>query len=232
MDTSQFLLQLVVSMICGMLIGVERQWRQHPAGLRSNALICVGATLFVSLSILERDTSVTRVAGQVVTGIGFLGAGVILRDGLTIKGITTAATIWCCAAIGTLAGMGFLLFAVYGTLAVLFLNFGCHPLSKWIDAHSRHKNKGEVNYRLRLICPASSEQPTKLILSQYCNAHHKLTLRALSRRDGDSSGLVTIQADIHAPEPDDEALEELIGRLQVNNVVNELHWERSRVEGE
>src|SRR5262245_4591511 len=103
MDHFQFILQIVVSMICGMVIGVERQWRQHPAGIRSNALICVGAALFCSLSLLEKDTSATRVAGQVVTGIGFLGAGVILRDGLSIKGITSAATIWCCAAIGSLA---------------------------------------------------------------------------------------------------------------------------------
>lgn len=232
MDHFQFILQLVVSIICGMVIGFERQWRQHPAGLRSNALICVGATLFCSLSVLDRDTSTTRVVGQVVTGIGFLGAGVILRDGLSIKGITTAATIWCCAAIGSLAGMGFLLYSVIGTIAVLFLNYGCHPLAKWIDAHARHKGKGEVNYRLRLGCPASSEQRTKLILTQYCDAHHKLALRALARRDGEQPGQVTILADIHAPERSDEAMEELIARLQVDNVVNDLHWERQRVEPE
>jgi putative Mg2+ transporter-C (MgtC) family protein len=226
MDGYQFISQLVVSMICGMLIGLERQWRQHPAGIRSNALICVGATLFCSLSLLEKDTSATRVAGQVVTGIGFLGAGVILRDGLSIKGITSAATIWCCAAIGSLAGTGYVLYAIVGTVVVLFLNYACHPISKWVDAHARRKCKGEVNYRLRLGLPAASEQRTKLILSQYCDAHHKLALRALARRDGEQPGQVTILADIHAPEPSDDAMEELIARLQVDNIVTDLHWER------
>jgi putative Mg2+ transporter-C (MgtC) family protein len=232
MDHSQFILQLVVSMICGMVIGLERQWRQHPAGIRSNALICVGATLFCSLSLLEKDTSATRVVGQVVTGIGFLGAGVVLRDGLSIKGITSAATIWCCAAIGSLAGTGYLLYTIIGTVAVLFLNYCCHPLSKWVDAHARHKCKGDVNYRLRLGLPAASEQRTKLILTQYCDAHHKLALRALARRDGEQPGTVLILADIHAPEPSDDAMEELITRLQMDNVVNDLHWERQRAEPE
>ena len=82
MNASTFLSHVAVAFLCGLVIGLERQWRQHPAGLRTNALISLGASLFASLAILfEQESSPTRVAGQIVTGIGFLGGGVILRDG-------------------------------------------------------------------------------------------------------------------------------------------------------
>src|SRR5262245_50173167 len=94
----------------GVAIGLERQFRQHTAGLRTNALVCVGAALFVSLSrFISPDTSPTRVAAQVVSGIGFLGGGVILREGFNVRGMNTAATLWCSAAVGTLAGAGLLI---------------------------------------------------------------------------------------------------------------------------
>jgi putative Mg2+ transporter-C (MgtC) family protein len=85
------------------LIGAERQWRQRMAGLRTNALVAAGAAMFVMLTALTAraaDDSF-RIAGQVVSGIGFLGAGVILRNGLSITGLNTAATLWCSAAMGT-----------------------------------------------------------------------------------------------------------------------------------
>src|SRR3974377_1721040 len=98
MDAS-FVLGIGAALAMGLAIGVERQLGQHPAGLRTNALVCVGAALFVSLSrLMDHEASPTRIAAQVVSGIGFLGGGVILREGLNVKGMTTAATIWCSAA--------------------------------------------------------------------------------------------------------------------------------------
>src|SRR5579871_2086261 len=100
-----FLLNVAAAVLLGMAIGLERQWRSHPAGLRTNTLVSLGAALFVSLSLLMNDTgSPTRIASYVVSGLGFLGGGVIHRDGLTVKGLNTAATLWCSGAIGTLAG--------------------------------------------------------------------------------------------------------------------------------
>jgi putative Mg2+ transporter-C (MgtC) family protein len=100
-----FVLNTGAALLMGVAIGLERQWRQHSAGLRTNALVALGAALFVSLSILMDDThSPTRIASYVVSGLGFLGGGVILRNGLTVKGLNTAATIWCSGAVGTSVG--------------------------------------------------------------------------------------------------------------------------------
>ena len=96
MSLWQFALNIFVALLLGVVIGFERQWRQHQAGLRTNALVALGAALFVSLSrLIEDQGSPTRIASYIVSGLGFLGGGVILRDGLNVKGINTAATIWC-----------------------------------------------------------------------------------------------------------------------------------------
>lgn len=91
----------------GAVIGVERQCRQRMAGLRTNALVALGAARFVVFSAtVTGDNSLTRVAAQIVSGIGFLGAGVILREGINIRGLNTTATLWCSAMVGTFAGAG------------------------------------------------------------------------------------------------------------------------------
>jgi putative Mg2+ transporter-C (MgtC) family protein len=100
-------LRLGTALVLGSAIGVERQWNQKMAGLRTNALVALGSAGFVVFSGLVGQGDPTRVAAQVVTGIGFLGAGVILRDGVNVHGLNTAATLWCSAMVGTLAGAGY-----------------------------------------------------------------------------------------------------------------------------
>ena len=119
-----FAIRLGLALILGASIGAERQWRQRMAGLRTNALVAAGAGMFVMLTALTARPSDDsfRIAGQVVSGIGFLGAGVILRNGLNISGLNTAATLWCSAAIGTLAGYGMYGSAATGAIAVLAAN--------------------------------------------------------------------------------------------------------------
>src|SRR5580693_1384692 len=99
-----FAYHLVASLLLGALIGAERQRRQRTAGLRTNALVCSGAAMFVLLARLlsASNDSTLRVAAQIVSGIGFLAGGVILREGFTIQGLNTAATLWCSAAVGSL----------------------------------------------------------------------------------------------------------------------------------
>ncbi|GAA3007084.1 MgtC/SapB family protein [Microbacterium aurantiacum] len=96
----------------GSLIGLERQWRQRTTGMRTHALVALGAASFVLLSTAtDGDASPTRIAAQVVSGIGFLGAGIIFREGANVRGLNTAATLWCSAAVGVLCGAGFFLYA-------------------------------------------------------------------------------------------------------------------------
>ena len=149
MDFLHFVLNVGAAFLMGMAIGLERQYHQHPAGLRTNALVCVGAALFVSLSrLLLPEGSPTRIAAQVVSGIGFLGGGVILREGLNVKGLNTAATLWCSAAVGTLAGAGFPLHGLVGAAAVLGLHLGLRPLSRRIDARIRTAVDVETVYQM------------------------------------------------------------------------------------
>src|ERR1700747_3010593 len=100
-------LNLALAIVLGAGIGVERQWRQRLAGLRTNTLVALGAASFVMFAgLYPGEASPTRVAAQVVSGIGFLGAGLIFREGMSVRGLNTAATLWCSAAIGVLAGGG------------------------------------------------------------------------------------------------------------------------------
>jgi len=104
-------------------IGFERQWRNRLAGLRTNTLVALGAASFVIFEgLIPGEASPTRVAAQVVSGIGFLGAGLIFREGMSVRGLNTAATLWCSAAVGVLAGAGYPLYAALSTGFILFVN--------------------------------------------------------------------------------------------------------------
>lgn len=121
---SHTLILLAVSAFCGALVGLEREYAHKPAGLRTNIMICVGSALFTIASIyfwryVPHGTTVvdpSRIAAQIVSGVGFIGAGVILRTGLHITGITTASTIWLVAAVGMVVGMGFPLLGILASL--------------------------------------------------------------------------------------------------------------------
>lgn len=134
MEIEDFTYRLVVAMLCGLVIGFERQFRQKDAGLRTNALVALGAASFVLLSIKMTTAGgdVTRVIGQVVTGIGFLGGGVIFKSGLNVHGLSSAATIWCSAAVGCIAAGGFVNEALFCTAAVLFTNVILLPVDRWM----------------------------------------------------------------------------------------------------
>jgi len=118
---------LVAAVVFGALIGLERQLRKHPAGLHTNALVALGASAYVIAAVLIGDSSgPARVAGQVVTGVGFLCAGLIWHEGGTVRGMNTAATVWCSCAVGVLAGLGMLSWAALVTGLVLFANVVLH----------------------------------------------------------------------------------------------------------
>jgi len=123
---NEFLLRSAMAIVCGGVIGVERELKRKPAGFRTNILICLGSTYFMLISLLASGSAAGRpgdpgrVAAQVVTGIGFLGAGAIIQSRGQIAGLTTAALIWVVASVGLLIGAGFELLALLGT-AVIYL---------------------------------------------------------------------------------------------------------------
>jgi putative Mg2+ transporter-C (MgtC) family protein len=125
-----------IALLLGAFIGAERQWRQRMAGLRTNALVALGAALFVLFGVMlnhSQGVDPTRIAAYVVSGVGFLGAGVIMRDGVNVRGVNTAATIWCSAAVGVLAGGGYIAESAIGSILVVIAHMALRPLALRVD---------------------------------------------------------------------------------------------------
>ncbi|HYL23087.1 MAG TPA: MgtC/SapB family protein [Burkholderiales bacterium] len=136
--TATHIAALLAALVFGALIGVERELRRHPAGMHTNALVSLGAALYVLAATLVGDpTGPARVAGQVITGVGFLCAGVILHEGGSVRGINTAVTVWCASAVGVLAGLGLVLWAALATLLVLAANVLLHICAHALSARQR-----------------------------------------------------------------------------------------------
>ena len=147
--------RLTVALVLGSLIGIERQYHQRAAGLRTNALVATGSALFVMVSTLASgERSPTRVAAQVASGIGFLGGGVILREGFSVRGLNTAATLWCAAAVGSLAGCGIYTASIFGTLAVVIANLGLRPLALLVNAQPQRSTETDLKYKCLVSCEA------------------------------------------------------------------------------
>lgn len=130
MSLTPFVMNLLLAMCLGALIGAERQWRQRMAGLRTNALVATGAAVFILSSYATSPDSPGRIAAQIVSGIGFLGAGVIMREGMNIRGLNTAATLWCSAGIGVLV-----VWVCTGMLPSQLRLF-CVPTSYYVKQHN------------------------------------------------------------------------------------------------
>ncbi|HWG47620.1 MAG TPA: MgtC/SapB family protein [Gemmataceae bacterium] len=226
MDILPFVLHIAVALILGVAIGLERQFRQHPAGLRTNALVSVGAALFVSLTHLLGDKdSPTRIASYIVSGVGFLGGGVILREGMNVKGMATAATLWCSAAIGTLSGAGYPLHALIGTLFILTLHLGLRPVARWIDSRIRLAVNVEMAYRMRVICEQQHEGIIRTIFLRHVNTHPGMTIQGLATQDDDHPDKTVVVADIFSLRRDDRAMEDLMSRLNIEPTVTSVRWE-------
>lgn len=124
-DFIDILIKILISILLGALIGIERERRNRPAGLRTHVLVSLGSALFTITSIqfskMYGGVDPSRVAANIVTGIGFLGAGTIMREGLTVRGLTTAATIWVSSAIGLACGMGYYLPALITSISTFLV---------------------------------------------------------------------------------------------------------------
>jgi putative Mg2+ transporter-C (MgtC) family protein len=126
---------LVAAVVLGAVIGLERQLRQHPAGLHANALVALGAAAYVIAGTLMGDaTAPARLVGQIVVGVGFVCAGLIWHHDGTVRGINTAVTVWCSCAVGVFAGFGQLLWALLVTVLVVLANVVLHALERRISA--------------------------------------------------------------------------------------------------
>ena len=169
-------LALLVAFALGGVIGFERQWRQRTAGLRTNVLVAVGAAAFVDLGgrVAGQDGS-ARVLAYVVSGIGFLGAGVIMKEGTQVRGINTAATLWASAAVGCFAGGGQLGEAVLVAIFVLAGNTLLRPLVDYINRRPISPEATEALYRVHVVCaPESVSAARDLLFEELEKAHYPI----------------------------------------------------------
>ncbi|MBB1091275.1 MgtC/SapB family protein [Rhodopseudomonas palustris] len=156
-DFLDTLLGLAVAFVLGMLIGAERQYRLRNAGLRTNVLVAVGAAAFVDLAMhLAGADGAVRVIAYVVSGIGFLGAGVIMKDGMNVRGLNTAATLWSSAAVGCCAGADLAAQAVALTVFVIAGNTLLRPLVNAINRIPFDERSSEATYSVRLTAGSAS----------------------------------------------------------------------------
>lgn len=228
MQLTWFSVHILVALGLGMAIGLERQFGNHPAGLRTNTLVCVGAALFVGLSHLLSGSGATPppIAAQVVSGIGFLGGGVILREGMTVRGMNTAATLWCSAAVGSLAGAGFLVEAAYGAFMVLCIHLMLRPVVVLVGRWSKTMVNVDTNYEIRVVCQADEEAAVRQTLMRHVNSVPALQVQGLSITDGDQPGRKVVLAEIFSTQRNDRLMNDLVSRLSVTPTVGSVSWQR------
>jgi putative Mg2+ transporter-C (MgtC) family protein len=221
----QAAINLAVALGLSAVIGFERQWRNRLAGLRTNTLVALGAATFVIFAALTPgEASPTRVAAQVVSGIGFLGAGLIFREGLSVRGLNTAATLWCSAAIGVLAGAGYLLYATVATGFVVFVNLLLRPIVSFINRQSLMSTVVETGYLLSVTCRSQDEAHVRALLLQGL-AGCGLALRRLDSNNLEGAAHVAVTAFVSASHRVDAEVEKIVGRLSLEQTVSAARWQ-------
>jgi putative Mg2+ transporter-C (MgtC) family protein len=223
-----FAARAAVALVLGATVGLERQWRQRTAGLRTNALVALGAALFELFAVLlsgEHGVDPTRIAAYVVSGIGFLGGGVILRDGIHVRGINTAATIWCSAAVGVLAGAGYIPAAVIAAVLILLAHLVLRPVGQRVDRlPATIDTEVEIIYEFRAVCKATKEAHIRVLVVRELSGD-AFTLHSVRSHDIEPScGMVEVTAELHRYGRDDEALEAAVSRLSLEPSVSSVTW--------
>lgn len=222
MDLTTFIIRLSICFILSILIGLERQLRHRMVGLRTNVLVCIGAFLFVYLSYGISVSDKTRVAAQVVSGIGFLGAGVILRDGSKIKGLNTAATLWCVAAIGTLCASGLVVEATIGTIFVLLSNIILRLFSLFIM--DKIKANAKERYTIRINCKKTKEEKVRANFAKIID-NNDLVLNSLERSEITEEE-IKLKAIMITSTP--SKVEMVINKISMDPGVVSITWEHEK----
>src|ERR1700738_363413 len=224
-STIQFALRLWSAIGMGAIVGLERQWRQRMAGTRTNALVAAGAAAFVMCGLLiDNDPSARgRIVSYVVSGVGFLGAGVIFKDGANVRGLNTAATIWCSAAIGALSGLGSLNLALVLAAAVLLTNMVLRPLAYRLHPVLPDATPIETLYAVQITCRVSAAAHIRsLLLSTISRL--PVTLQSIHGEQEEVNDQTHLRAEMTTAGRNNEALEQVVVRLSIEDDVSTLSW--------
>jgi len=205
------------------LIGAERQWRQRSAGLRTNVLVAIGAAAFVSLGLrLNGAPGATQLAAYVVSGVGFLGAGVIMKDGAQVTGLNTAATLWCSAAVGALSGVGLPVEAVVLTIAVLAGNTLLRPLVNAINRAPVDDMRSEATYELWAVTrPEQVGAVRDLVVETLEAVHYPVRDIEIAERGLEASEII---ATLVATSVERRELDAVCATLERSSLVSFASW--------
>jgi putative Mg2+ transporter-C (MgtC) family protein len=221
------IVRLGLALLLGSAIGFERQWHQKMAGLRTNALVALGSCGFVVFSAMVGQGDPTRIAAQIVTGIGFLGAGIILREGINVHGLNTAATLWCSSMVGTFTGGGFWAPSVVAAGFVIGTNLCLRPLVRHINRRTVLSSDAETDYTVTLTCKSVEEAHLRSLLL-HALSQASLGLRRMDSADIPDTSKVIITAQAIATKRNDAALEQIVGRLSLEPQITAATWQVDR----
>jgi putative Mg2+ transporter-C (MgtC) family protein len=223
MTLLDFSIRIASSILFGFLIGFERQLTGHPAGIRTNVLVSLGSSIFVLFSIIMGAPDQTRIAAQIVSGVGFLCSSIIFKDGVNVRGLNTAATIWCTAAIGVLTSSGWFFYAAAATASLVALNILLRPVSNKISPVLQYDEHGK-SYQVTVVCTKDNEMHIRSIIIDHISAT-KLALTELESNDT-ANGKIKISAKLGGhDERRDEITESLIRKINGEQNISSAGWE-------
>jgi putative Mg2+ transporter-C (MgtC) family protein len=218
--TLNTLVSLFFAFVFGSVIGLERQIRQRTAGLRTNALVAVGAAVFVDLAM--RLGGATRVVAYVVSGVGFLGAGAIMKEGINVTGLNTAATLWGSAAVGACAGASLVVEAALATVFVLASNTLLRPVVNHINRRPVSEAAAEATYHVYAMCRQADQADVHEKLLALLEAA-QYPVRAVQKHPFGTTD-TEIEAVLYATSVDAEELDGVVQRIEGLPGVLQAYW--------
>lgn len=217
--------RLFFSFLFGVMIGLERQLRHKMSGIVTNVLVAVGATLFMTFGHEFSPDASSRMAAQVISGMGFLGGGVIIRDGFSVRGLNTAATLWCSAAIGLLCSEGHIRYAFTGTLVILMANIFLKPLAIRLE-YSRFGNQDICfNYKIHLQCRHEDEQEIIRCIRKFI-APLNMTIRGMESRNAQNPEWLQMKFYISFYGQDDAKVMKMLLKIKNNFDIISYSYEK------
>lgn len=221
--TLNTLISLFFAFVFGSVIGLERQVRQRTAGLRTNALVAVGAAVFVDLAIrMNGVEGSTRAVANVITGVGFLGAGAIMKEGINVTGLNTAATLWGSAAVGACAGASFLVEAGLATLFVLASNTLLRPVVNHINRSPLSSASSEATYHVYALCRRSDQSEVREHMVRLLEAA-QYPVRAVQKNHFGATDS-EIEVTLYATSVNAEELDGVVQRIEELPSVLQAYW--------
>jgi len=180
---SIFIQATLLSLLLGSVIGLERQWHRRLVDLKTNALVSLGSCLFMLVTQNDNEfQDYVRMAGQVVVGVGFIGGGLLFREGSQTKGINTAATLWCCAAVGVLCGINRWSEAAFATFTIISANTILRQFAQFFNLKMGVTDNLTESVQIKLRCPISKVSSIQTYVIQFFEAHHLELKAAASER--------------------------------------------------